>query len=223
MPRKKSELDSATVKDRMADGMSIAEIAAEFGVTTQTVRNRLREERTAKNMINVSARQPIVWEHKGHSLAQKEETAAKITNFVQYHMAMLQMREGCNKKDVPDLYQRFYRYLQFCAENGIFPNSMNAYFAVGISRADVSQWHLGKTGTPEHKEFADTIMDFFASVHEQAGGSGIVNPILSIYWSKAHDGMVEASKVEVVQPDPLGDRQSSEQIAAKYREVDLPD
>ena len=62
-----------------------------------------------------------------------------------------------------------------------------------------------------------------SSRHSEAGGSGIVNPILSIYWSKAHDGMVEASKVEVVRNDPLGDRQSSEQIAAKYREVDLPD
>lgn len=54
------------------------------------------------------------------------------------------------------------------------------------------------------------------------GGEGIVNPILSIYWSKAHDGMIEAQKVEVVNTDPLGEKQSSEQIAQKYAGI-LPE
>ena len=145
----------------------------------------------------------------------------RVTAFVQYHMDMLQMRQGVDKKNVPDLYQRFYRYLAYCAEKGIIPNNMNAYFAIGITKQDVSLWNAGQR-SPEHKQFAEDIKQFFASIHEQAGGEGIVNPILSIYWSKAHDGMIEASKVEVVNSDPLGEKQSSEQIAQKYAGI-LPE
>lgn len=142
----------------------------------------------------------------------------RVTAFVQYHMDMLTMRQGVDKKNVPDLYQRFYRYLAYCAEKGIIPNNMNAYFAIGITKQDVSLWNAGQRSA-EHKQFAEDIKQFFASIHEQAGGEGIVNPILSIYWSKAHDGMVEASKLEVVNTDPLGEKQSAEQIADKYRDV----
>ena len=145
----------------------------------------------------------------------------RVTAFVQYHMDMLKMRQGVDKKNVPDLYNRFYIYLAYCAEHGIIPNNMNAYFAIGIVKQDISAWYAGQR-TPEHKKFAEDIKQFFASIHEQAGGENIVNPILSIYWSKAHDGMVEASKLEVVNADPLGEKQSSEQIAQKYAGI-LPD
>ena len=145
----------------------------------------------------------------------------RVTAFVQYHMDMLQMRQGVDRKNVPDLYQRFYRYLAYCAEKGIIPNNMNAYFAIGITKQDVSLWNAGQR-SPEHKQFAEDIKQFFASIHEQAGGEGIVNPILSIYWSKSHDGMSDNPRVEVTVTDPLGDRASSAEIAKKYEGI-LPD
>jgi len=145
----------------------------------------------------------------------------RVTAFVQYHMDMLRMRQGVDKKNVPDLYNRFFAYLGYCAEHGIIPNNMNAYFAIGITKDNIGSWYAGR-GTPEHRQFAEDIKQFFASIHEQAGGEAIVNPILSIYWSKAHDGMIEASKVEVVNTDPLGEKQSAEQIAEKYADI-LPE
>ena len=145
----------------------------------------------------------------------------RVSAFVQYHMDMLKMRQGVDKKNVPDLYNRFYLYLAYCAEHGIIPNNMNAYFAIGIVRQDISAWKAG-TRTPEHKQFAEDISQFFASIHEQAGGEGIVNPILSIYWSKSHDGMSDNPRVEVTVTDPLGDRTSSAEIAKKYEGI-LPD
>ena len=147
----------------------------------------------------------------------------KVSMFVQYHIDMLAMRQGVNKKDVNDLYRRFYTYLQYCVEHGIIPNNMNAYFAIGVSKQDISGWKLGQSGTPEHKQFAEDITQFFASVHEQGVIDGMFNPISGIFWQKAHDGMIEAQKLEVVQRDPLGERQSAEQIAQKYSDVELPD
>ena len=147
----------------------------------------------------------------------------RVTAFVQYHIDMMKMRQGCDKKNVADLYNRFYRYLAYCAEHGVIPNNMNAYYAIGVDRHDISAWKNGQNGTPEQKSFAQDITQFFASIHEQAGGEGIVNPILSIYWSKAHDGMIEASKVEVTNTDALGEKRSAEDIAKQYADVDLPD
>jgi hypothetical protein len=145
----------------------------------------------------------------------------RVTAFVQYHMDMMKMRQGVDKKNVPDLYNRFYIYLTYCAEHGVLPNNMNAYYAIGITKSDIAAWNSGR-GTPEQRQFAEDIKQFFASIHEQAGGEAIVNPILSIYWSKAHDGMIEAQKVEVVNTDPLGEKQSSSEIAQKYADI-LPE
>ena len=145
----------------------------------------------------------------------------RVTAFVQYHMDMLKMRQGVDKKNVPDLYNRFLNYLDYCAKHGIIPNNMNAYFAIGITRQDITAWYAGNR-SPEHKQFADDIKQFFASIHEQAGGEAIVNPILSIYWSKSHDGMSDNPRVEVTVTDPLGDRASSAEIAKKYEGI-LPD
>lgn len=147
----------------------------------------------------------------------------RVTAFVQYHIDMMKMREGCNKKDVPELYRRFLVYLEYCAEHGIVPNNMNAYYAIGITYADVSKWKYGKGGTPEHTKFAQDLLQFFASVHEQGVIDGMINPISGIFWQKAHDGMIEASKLEVVNTDPLGDKPSAEDILRKYEGVDLPE
>lgn len=142
---------------------------------------------------------------------------------MQYHIDMLAMRQGVNKKDVSDLYKRWYFYLNYCQEHGVIPNNMNAYFAMGVGKEEISRWKSGKAGTPEHKQFAEEVTQFFASIHEQGVIDGMFNPISGIFWQKAHDGMIEAQKLEVTQNDPLGERQSAEQIAEKYADVELPD
>lgn len=147
----------------------------------------------------------------------------RVTAFVLYHMEMMKMRQGVNLKDVPDLYNRFYTYLQYCAEHGITPGNMNAYFAIGISRDLICHWKLGDFGTPEQQQFARDISSFFASIHEQGAIDGVLNPISAMFWQKAHDGMVEASKLEVVNQNPLGEKKSAEDIAKDYAEVELPD
>ena len=156
---------------------------------------------------------------QSHTIARMGDE--RVSAFVQYHMDMMRMRQGVDKKNVPDLYNRFFNYLAYCAEHGVIPNNMNAYFAIGILKRDISAWKAG-TRTAEHKQFAEDITQFFASIHEQAGGEGIVNPILSIYWSKSHDGMSDNPRVEVTVTDPLGDRASSAEIAKKYEGI-LPE
>ena len=232
-----ARLDVRTIKNLMEQGMGVTEIAKKYGVTRQAVYDRLKRAEAKKGKqaggYIPSDLRPynniMVDPETGYAVTVSGENRKivgrmgdeKVTAFVNYHMDMMQMRQGCDKRDVPDLYNRFYRYLTYCAEHGIVPNNMNAYFAIGIARQDISAWHNSVRGTPEHKEFADMLMQFFASVHEQGATDGVLNPISAMFWQKAHDGMIEASKVEVVQDNPLGDRKSAEELAKIYD--NLPD
>ncbi len=217
----------------------MAEIGRMYGVSRQNIYNKLKAAEKKKGQT-ADGRIPLDLRHY-NSIEIDPETGyavaiigdnknivgrmgdAKVTQFVNYHIDMMGMRQGCDKRNVEDLYNRFYRYLQYCSEHGVVPNNMNAYFAIGISRQDVSAWKNGVTGTPEHKAFAETLTSFFASVHEQGATDGVLNPISAMFWQKAHDNLIEASKLEVVRDDPLGDKRSAEDIAKAYTEVQLPD
>ena len=146
----------------------------------------------------------------------------KVGAFIDYHIEMMAMRQGVNKKDVNDLYRRLGVYLKYCSEHNIMPNNMNCYFAIGVLKQEIDMWSKGIQGTPEHKQFALDVKGFFESIHEQAPTEGLMNPISAMFWQKTHDGFIEAQKVEVAQTDPLGEKASAEKIAEKYDGL-LPD
>lgn len=236
-------VDIRTVHKLLEQGMSVQQIADKYGVSRQSIYQRLQKEEKKKNGKNTSGygldrvKNPgegetrLVDPETGLVIQNKGQAALvigrmgdeRVTEFVKYHMAMMEMRQGVDKRNVDDLYNRFYNYLTYCAEHGIIPNNMNAYFAIGVARQDISAWHRGVLGTPQHRQFADDVMAFFASIHEQGAIDGVLNPISAMFWQKAHDGIIEATKVEVIQEDPLGDRRNAEQIAEKYQNIDLPD
>jgi hypothetical protein len=145
-----------------------------------------------------------------------------VGKLVSYHAAFLKMRQGVDKRNVEDLYVRFALFLEYCAEHNILPTNSSAYFAIGITADDIKNWKAGRAGTPDHRRFAEDVSAMFASIHEQAPTEGLLNPVLSIYWSKAHDGYTDAPKQEVVIDDPLGEKRSSEEIQKKYADI-LPD
>lgn len=219
----------------MAQGHSIQEAADHFGCTRQNIYTRIKQDDEKKRKTltatiremphaTVDPKTGLVVDMGGKNKALVAKMGDdRVSAFVDYHMEMLAMRQGCDRRNVPDLYARFFRYLTYCRDHNIVPNNMNAYFAIGVARQDISAWHLGTKGTPEHKEFADTIMSFFASIHEQGAIDGVMNPISAMFWQKAHDGLIEANKLEVVQEDPLGDKRSATDIAKSYTEVELPD
>lgn len=146
-----------------------------------------------------------------------------VGEFVKYHVELMSMGQRIDKKDAGQLYDAFLRYLEYCAEHNIIPTNGSAYLAIGCCKQEMSAWRQGKRGTPKHQQFAELVSAFFASIHEQSGTEGVVNPIFAMWQMKSHDGMIEASKVEVVNNDPLGDKKSAETIAQEYADVELPD
>lgn len=222
--------------------MGVPEIAKKYGVTKQAVYQRLKADeqrklgRTGTGYGLDRVRGVGQGEHRmvdpqtglvvdGHGKNAQvigRMGDEKVTAFVDYHMACLAMRQGVDKTDVPDLYDRFVRYLEYCREHGVIPGAANAQLAIGISRDDISSWSRGVRGTPEHRAFAEDFKAVMASVNEQAAADGILNPVLSIFWSKAYYGLSDQPKVEVEVVNPLGDKRSAEEIAKRYADV-LPD
>lgn len=237
-----ARLDVRTVRKLLEQGKSIEEVAEKYGVTKQAVYKRLRDDEAKKNKswtteysMDKLHEESTAWNmitdpKTGLSVAGTGKNGAvikkigdeRVSAFVNYHMACLAMRQGVDKQNVQDLYARFIRYLEYCRDHNVIPGAANAQLAIGISRQDVSEWASGARGTPAHKAFADDFRAVMASVNEQAAADGILNPVLSIFWSKAYYGLTDVPKVEVEVTNPLGDKRSAEEIAKRYTDI-LPD
>ena len=237
-----ARLDVRTVRKLLEQGKSVEEVAEKDGVTKQAVYKRLKEDEMRKNSAWTTGysmdklhEESTAWNmitdpKTGLSVAGTGKNGAvikkmgdeRVSAFVDYHMACLAMRQGVDKQNVQDLYARFIRYLEYCRDHNVIPGAANAELAIGISRQDVSAWANGSRGTPEHKAFAEDFRAVMASVNEQAAADGILNPVLSIFWSKAYYGLSDQPKVEVEVVNPLGDKRNAEDIARKYADV-LPE
>ena len=211
----------AEIRDLIIKGYTVAQVAEEKGISRQAVYQKIKEDDRRRGVLTTAddvANKLTTPRNKAIVNAIGTE---KASAFVQYHLELFKMGQGCDKKNVPDLYERFANYLQYCIDNGVVPNNMSAYLAIGVTRLDISQWQLGHTGTPEHQKFAEEISAFFASIHEQGGTDGLMNPIQTIFWQKAYDGLSDQPKDIEITLNPLGEKRSAEQIAKDYG--DLPD
>lgn len=225
--------------------MGVTEIAKKYGVSRQAVYQRLAADEKKKHGFGTGGTvygiDKVKYMGTGENRVVDPETGLvvdlhgstamvvgrmgdeRVSAFVTYHMECLAMRQGVDKRDPNDLYTRFIRYLSYCQEHGIIPGAANARLAIGVSARDVTDWERGTRGTPEHKAFAEDFKAVMSSINEQAAADGIINPVLSIFWSKAYYGLSDQPKVEVQITDPLGEKRSAEDIAKAYSEVELPD
>ena len=203
-------------------GYSQAQIAEMKGISRQAVHQKVRNDEMKRGLITPVDEAVRKLANPGTRAIAEKMGDEKVGRFVAYHVKLFEMGQGCDKKDVPGLYERFYRYLAYCAEKNIVPNNMSAYLAIGIYRDDVSRWSKGLMGTPEHQKFANALLSFFAAIHEQGGTDGVMNPIQTIFWQKAYDGLSDQpNRMEVEIKNPLGEKRSAEEIAKDYS--DLPD
>lgn len=211
------------IRELQSKGYSIAQIAEKTNVSRQAIYAKIKADNIRRGELTIvdeAVRKLANPSTREIAMKMGDE---KVSRFVQYHVDLFKMGQGVDKSDVPGLYERFYRYLEYCVDHGIAPNNMSAYLAIGITYQEVYQWKGGREKTPEHKKFAEDLSAFFASIHEQGGTDGIMNPIQTIFWQKAYDGLSDQPKIEVQVTDPLGDKRTAQDIAEKYGEVELPD
>ncbi len=239
------KIDLKVVRRMMEQGVPVTEIAKKLGVTRQAIYNRLSADEKKRHGFGdggmLQGINKVQYLGSGENRVVDPETGLvvdlhgstarvigrmgdeRVSDFVTYHMECLAMRQGVDKKNPNDLYNRFIRYLAYCQEHGIIPGAANARLAIGVSARDITDWERGTRGTPEHRAFAEDFKAVMSSMNEQAAADGIINPVLSIFWSKAYYGLSDQPKAEVQITDPLGEKRSAEDIAKAYSEVDLPD
>ncbi len=213
----------AEIRELQRKGYSIAQIAAEKNVSRQAIYQKIKADDIKRGKLTPADEAVRKLANPSTRTIALKMGDEKVTAFVNYHIDLMKMGQGVDKSDVEGLYNRFINYLQYCAEHGIIPNNMSAYLAIGITLQDIANWKSGVRGTEAHQKFAYDVSAFFASVHEQGGTDGLMNPIQTIFWQKAYDGLSDQPKIEVQVTDPLGEKRTAQDIASKYEEVELPD
>lgn len=211
------------IRELQSKGYSIAQIAAKKKVSRQAIYQKIKADDQKQGKLTLADEAVRKLANPSTREIANKMGDEKVSRFVQYHVDLFKMGQGVDKSDPAKLYERFFNYLAYCTENGIIPNNMSAYLAIGVTRDDISQWGNGRRGTPQHRKFAEDVSAFFASIHEQGGTDGVMNPIQTIFWQKAYDGLSDQPKIEVQVTDPLGEKRTAEDIASKYGEVELPD
>lgn len=210
-----------TIRNLQKKGKSVQEIAQITGISRQAVYQKIRADDKKRGLITTADEVADKLTHPRHRDILEHIGDEKASEFVQYHIELFKMGQGVDTSNVDDLYNRFYRYLEYCVQHGIVPNNMSAYLAIGINRQMIHNWSSGAYGNERQKKFAEDVQAFFASIHEQGGTDGLMNPIQTIFWQKAYDNLSDQPKDIAITVNPLGEKRSAEDIAKTYG--DLPD
>ena len=121
--------------------------------------------------------------------------------------------------DVEMMEQRFYRYLQLCAQYDQKIGNQAAYAAMGVTKEQVWDFINRNKSNPQRSDFLKKVQQICGMYREGLMEDGKVNPVTGIFWQKNYDGMKDQQEL-VVTPNtnPLGDGESAERLAEKYLE-----
>lgn len=143
-----------------------------------------------------------------------------VSKLTAFQMAVANIALGANIKDTEDLRKRFYCYCRLCEECDMRIGNMQAYAAMGITRHMASQWRNGGLGsTPERQELIREVDGICSGMREMLAASSKINPVLAIFWQKNFDGLRDVTEHTIAPGDPLGDRQTPQEIAEKYQDI----
>ena len=157
--------------------------------------------------------------------ALKEENAGRASAAVSHVMKCMQLGADVNTDNIQTLYKGLEEYIKFCYENDFPPTVATCCLALGINHRTLNEWRKGtKRGSdPEYKKFAESVKYVIQAGIEACMVTGLINPVVGIWWEKAHFDMIETQKVVTEQADPLGESKSAKEIVEKYAELLPPE
>lgn len=146
----------------------------------------------------------------------EEKKMQRLNRFV---LAVTRLGAGSDRRDVDDLRNRFYAYIQLADLCGMKVGNMQAYAAMGVDRVTIEEWFYKKKGTPEQQELAQEVRATCTAYREMLSQEGQINPVTAIFYHKNHDGFRDQIDYVQQKDDPLGQKLSNEQIAKKYEDI----
>ena len=125
-----------------------------------------------------------------------------------------------NYEDVDEMERRFNNYLKYCIDHNLKIGNMNAYRAIGITSAQVSQWSRGVGFDNKRRtEFVKRVQEICASYRELMMQENKIPIPTGIFWQKNYDGLKDVSESIVHRDtDTLGN-QTPEELQARYLDV----
>ena len=123
-----------------------------------------------------------------------------------------------NTHDVDQIRERINAYFQWCIKNDTRPHVEQLALALGVTRKSLWMWRQENS---QRGQLIDAAVQVLASLHEQWGLTGKLNPASFIFLAKNHYGYVDVVNVDQGQPNRLTATKTPEQIAAEL-EDDIP-
>ena len=158
------------------------------------------------------------------SSALREENKGRAAAAVGHVMKCMQIGTEVNVESIPSLYKGLENYIRFCYENDFPPTMATCCLALGTDHSTIQGWKAGtrRASNPEYKKFAESVSYVVQAGIEACMVTGLINPVVGIWWEKAHFNMIEAQKVISETADPLGEKKTAKEIVEKYSEF-LPE
>ena len=125
--------------------------------------------------------------------------------------------------DTEAVKERTILYVRACQESATIPTFSGLARSFGMSQQALSA-HMKRNPDSKTTEWLNIVHDSFGDMMAEAASRNLTNTIFSIFSLKCRNNWRETIQIEPPDYDPLGTRQSSEAIAAKWEEIGgLPD
>lgn len=122
--------------------------------------------------------------------------------------------EPCKSDE--EVAERINEYFAECAAEGMIPKWETLSLALGVTRRITWQWANGHAGSPVRQRMLARAKEILAAVDAELVQTGKVNPVVYIFRAKNFYDMKDQQDVVVTPNQPLGEQQTTEELAEKY-------
>ena len=227
----------ANLNDIMAlrqEGLKYREIAERLGTTEQCIKNavylagkkkKTRPRFTQKQTEALVEKYSGVFSSGQYAGALKEENAGRAKAANLYILQCATLGQQVDHENINSLYAAFEAFIRLSVESDFPMTVSTACLALGLNKEALAHWKKGSShaNDPEYKTFAESVYYAIQAGIEACMATGLINPVVGIWWEKSHFGMIEQQRQEAAQTDPLGEKKSAEEIMEQYSGVELPD
>lgn len=143
-----------------------------------------------------------------------------MSKIAAFQIAVQNIAINADDKDMNSMRKCFYAFCALAEATNMKVGNMTAYTAMGINTTTANNWRKGGPGsTPERRQLIEEVCAVCGATREMLGASGAVNPVLTIFWQKNWDGFRDVTEHVAYQGDPLGEKQTPNEIAEKYKDI----
>lgn len=118
--------------------------------------------------------------------------------------------------DPKQVQNRIDQYFDFCEENDMKPNMVGMANWLGVSRDTMNEWRRGNYRSGTHSDLIKNACGVLENLWQDYMQNGKINPASGIFLGKNMFGYKDQQDVIITPNNPIGDAESSAELAEKY-------